>query len=43
MTYSPGLFEVIRNKNRARHYSIRTEEHPFTVSNHTYCFIHYNI
>ena len=26
MTYSPGLFEVIRNKIRVKHYSIRTEK-----------------
>ncbi len=43
MTHSPGLFEVTRNIIRVKHYSIRTEEHTFTGSDHTRSIFHYKI
>jgi len=43
MTKSPGLLEVVRNKIRVKHYSIRTEKSTFTGLNHIYIIIQCNV
>ena len=36
MTQAPGLLEVVRNKIRVKHFSIRTENRTFNELNHIF-------